>query len=752
MLSAMLPLLSPDGPLALKIDILSQKGVLVNIFKGLADDPKEVVESVFDTMARLTSLKKLGLELRCRIAEDSWQEAIKLLSLDLPDDNSEIQQENAKFPLALTAQRYLRYVVSSLSVSPDTHAGLTSNQKRVLGALLGSLAISDFESHAQIALHALTNAIDLLPGFWAKFAPSLEPRLSSRWVTSVGFASQLVAADVPVSFSNALQSVLDDTSSPTVVPAVPVNTGLLLDTALMPAALGKAWMSKALQQSQTTPLVSYLTLSLLHAGLAKCCALADAAEVAATRLQNQSEQRAEAWRAVGRRLRRDAKERLPDLQILIALVQKSLGRVFSRAGSVASTAASEGGVSDAESGPEENILLISLALRTIKLYQSVAPSIFSSLRFDFGKVLQSALFSQMSPNATPLAVIGQASLLQIVARRPDDEGEGAVSWQWHKSVEGLPSPIASILEISFASQSSHLRHVARETALSLLGHSSIFQDDTSEADLWLSALQPDDIQLRQQSLAFLDGCFQRYLQTPFKYVDGLHGLTAADTQRSCTSGDCRKASPLLATAIEQLAYHCTKPDSAAALVSYMGRLVLLFAGNRSCLCLAETACAAVVKVCCAAAGQKQALQVAKVYAALVSRLRTAPKNIKAVHVNLPEALAISDPLSPLITMLRLSMEGRLAAFQDIMQEEPGRRACAAVAEAVVRYLLYLAALDKKTNAVIGELLRNVFALCQEAERFRAMKVLIAGPLIAGSGLGERPTFESSYTKSIVAGD
>merc|ERR1719359_2576427 len=101
----------------------------------------------------------------------------------------------------------------------------------------------------------------MLPGFWTRFAPSLEPRLSSRWVTSVSFTTAVVGAPVPQSFLDCIDAAKSGGSGRgrTQTP----NWSLLLDTALMPAALGKTWISKALQQSSTSPLVSYLACNFL---------------------------------------------------------------------------------------------------------------------------------------------------------------------------------------------------------------------------------------------------------------------------------------------------------------------------------------------------------------------------------------------------------------------------------------------------------------------------------------------------------
>lgn len=133
-------LLSPSGSLSMKIDVLNQKGVISAIFKGLSEDPVEVVEAVLESMARLVALPRLPLETRCRIAEDSWNEVLKLYARTEEERNPQSDPETPAFPPAVTAQRYLLFVVSSLASASAT---LTPGQRKALGGLIGLLELSD---------------------------------------------------------------------------------------------------------------------------------------------------------------------------------------------------------------------------------------------------------------------------------------------------------------------------------------------------------------------------------------------------------------------------------------------------------------------------------------------------------------------------------------------------------------------------------------------------------------------------------
>lgn len=654
MLSVLLILLAPVSSPSIKQDILGMKGLLSTLFKSLSEDPREVVEGVLECMAHLAALDRLPIELQCRIAEDSWLECIKLYERTDTEENG--SEDGMVYPPALTAHRYLLYVISALSKPTGDASSLSSHQRRVLGALIGHLQISDSESQAEIAIHVLNSAPELLPSFWTRFAPSLEPRLSSRWVTSVGFAGKVLASPISQDLVDAVDNIkkLETGGEITnqAVPKVP-NIGILLDSAMMPSSLGKTWISKALQTSHSTPLVSFLACNFLYISLRKAASILDALRDGASALEEKGLD-STAWRTAAERIKAEAKDRSPDLQVLIALVQKGLGRAFSRGGSVASTITAEGSIEESEPQEEDNTLLISLALRTIQMYHTLVPSAFSSLRFDFGKLLSSTFFNvpQDSPSL-PIAALGQAALLELVSaptsRAVDDKGEGQIVWQWHKASEGSRSPVAAIIGMYLTTALPSLKAVAEKTATDLLGSSILFEHEPSEARLWIQALPlsvNDDAQ--DAALSFLDNCIQRCIQTPFKYVDQVQILASEGRDPLCPAARCQKASPLLATLVEQLQYRLGRAESALPYVDYLKRLVVNLAGSRECLCLLDAVISKVSKDASGVSGQGKALQALEETKACLLLLRG--KEASSKH-DLLNGTDPSDPLRPLYRCL-----------------------------------------------------------------------------------------------------
>lgn len=595
-LSVLLTLMAPAASVSLKTDVLSTKGLVGAIWKSLHEDPREVVESTLECMAYLAGQEKLPLELRVRVAEDGWSEVLKLYARA---QNEPVSDGNDSVSPATSAHRYLLYVTSAIGQPAPGSTSIAGPQKRALGTLLGMLQISDSEEQSDMAAHILQSTPEMLPSFWARFAPSLEPRLSSRWVTSVGFASRVIGGPVPNVLSEAYTQAQAYTaeqkrrgSAPTTgarrtrKPAIP-SIGLVLDTALLPASIGRTWLSKALQTQGTTPLVSFLACNFLYIGLTKVQAISDALRCVGDALPGSE---GKMWLSAAKRIRDEAKERIPDLQVLIALVQNGLGRAFSRANSVASTVTAEGSVEDGESVQEDNTLLISLTLRTIRKYHAIVPSVFSNLRFEFGRLLSSSFFSAPAEaEAAPLAALGQAGLLELLSSSGDGEtGESAIVWQWSKSIEGGRSALASIVHIYLTTSISSLKMSAERAVRNLLGNSLLFEHDPDEVSAWLAALpsplgdaaDPDEV------LAFVDGCIQRCLQAPFRYVDGLHALLS-DSAPHCANAGCRSASPLLATLLEQLKYRFSKQESAVPYAGFTRRLIMQLATHRDCLCVSK---------------------------------------------------------------------------------------------------------------------------------------------------------------------
>lgn len=341
----------------------------------------------------------------------------------------------------------------------------------------------------------------------------------------------------------------------------------LVDCALIPGHSGKLAVSKALQMYDTAPLVAYLACVFLYASLMKCRRILQDSAVSATAITF---------------LRSEMLERLPDLQILVALAQKTLGRNFARGGSVASTMPSEDGSTD-QPATEDNAIFSALVLRTIHAYYSVASQAVTSARFDLAKLFHSPIFekSQHDADAVPCHAIAQTALLDMIAGGAAEAG--ITSWSWHKSSDNQHSPLYSIMSLAVRGEGLVVEETATRATQALLASSILFEPSPEEALVWLNAIPRRDAQETAVCLSFLENCIQRALQTPFKYIERALA-TQSGSATHCNESDCRAASPLMACLAEQAMHQSRVGASLPAISAFFGRLGAGLRSYQPCSC------------------------------------------------------------------------------------------------------------------------------------------------------------------------
>src|ERR1700722_9985884 len=144
--------------------------------------------------------------------------------------------------------------------------------------------------------------------YWTGAALTLEPRLSSRWIASISFFGTIVSLPVPI-FSFQL---LDSTSYLPLPP--PLST--ILENVL-PSMNLRNHFTKGLQSS--SGLVQHCTAL----ALARCLLKLQNVIRICNRIGNSLEENEEGglWYTRRREIEREARKRVPDLQVIIALSQ-----------------------------------------------------------------------------------------------------------------------------------------------------------------------------------------------------------------------------------------------------------------------------------------------------------------------------------------------------------------------------------------------------------------------------------------------
>lgn len=294
----------------------------------------------------------------------------------------------------------------------------------MLGTVLRTLKVTEDSEQRELGLHILSSA-PILAGayvlirllvrvlsddlllpcrFWARFPSSLDPRLSSRWISSITFATLAVA--LPVS-KHLLVSPTSTTSTTSLPP--PPTLVSVLDT-ILPPTLTKSFYSKALQHEN--PLVSFLSSIFLLAALQKATKVLETLAESSLRLEEGETGR---WRDLAIRVRESLRLVLPDPQIVVALMQKTavaapvISKKKSKSKKEVADVVAAVEVKEEEGGRH---LRTNVALRLLWLYHRVVPSLISTLRFDFSKLPQA---HAMRTDAEGIRAISSAYALRLAA-------------------------------------------------------------------------------------------------------------------------------------------------------------------------------------------------------------------------------------------------------------------------------------------------------------------------------------------------
>jgi nucleolar pre-ribosomal-associated protein 1 len=304
----------------------------------------------------------------------------------------------------------------------------------------------------------------------------------------------------------------------------------LLDTCF-PSAVPKAFFPKGLQHENQ--LVAFLVSNFLVACLQKARSVVEALEDVSRRLEEDVDGN---WTVAARTLRETLRERLPDPQILIALIQR-----YGTADMDASATPTDG--SD---------MLVLSALRLIWQYHLLLPSVGPSIRFDFSKLLGSRLAHATNE---PVGALSQTYLLKLVGRR-----ETILTW----------NGIMPLVELYVTTSLATVRSEAVATLKKLLGTSIVFEHNVDELDVWLSGMPPHGNPARHSVVTFFGSAIQAALNEPFRYLESAQKLGSAPETLSSYSA-------LAAAALERLA-DPSNLDVLDKLAKYALALVIGFCG------------------------------------------------------------------------------------------------------------------------------------------------------------------------------
>ncbi|KAG8902032.1 hypothetical protein FRC00_002734, partial [Tulasnella sp. 408] len=180
---------------------------------------------------------------------------------------------------------------------------------RVLPAFIKSLKPNDDPRQQELVLKILEAAPELVSGLWQTSNMTLEPRLSSRWITNIALATKIVALPSPVwSFrSTTARSAFTSATPPPYVHSPPPIQAIL--DYILPVTLSKTALIKGLRSPSAV--VRHLTASFLAHSIKKAGEIAEEMQRASEALEE--DESVGSW-AVGRKeLLKDVSSRIPEL-------------------------------------------------------------------------------------------------------------------------------------------------------------------------------------------------------------------------------------------------------------------------------------------------------------------------------------------------------------------------------------------------------------------------------------------------------
>ncbi|KAG9122286.1 hypothetical protein FRC07_001408, partial [Ceratobasidium sp. 392] len=402
----------------------------------------------------------------------------------------------------------------------------------------------------ELAVRILGACPDLVGAYFAKGAAqiglSLEPRLSTRWIASVGFISAVVASSVPVD-SFYLEELVRSTSM-RVYRAEPPPLNTIVEN-IVPNVLTRTWLTKALLMKSTLPttdvtaqsssgsLVQHTTIRLLTRCLLK--------------LSTVLESFPSGWATCAADVVSAVRRRIPEVAVIVSTAQEAV------------KALREG----EEGEGAKRVLLAEGALRLLWLYAQILPGAMAEVRFDVGKLLQETEVGEKgSAEMNGVRIMCQIHVLRLL-------GESDQFVWSAKPAGSTHTHMYRLLALHLHTPHAQLQDASANLVVKLLGSSVLFEHDPREARAWVDAL-PKNPEDGAEFLDFFDDVLSRCTKTPYRYLEAGNQLYA----RSMVNV-AHTPSSLLMAVLEQLKNKPMSPPARRAIAAFVARLVRTVTGK-----------------------------------------------------------------------------------------------------------------------------------------------------------------------------
>ncbi|KAF8164735.1 ribosome 60S biogenesis N-terminal-domain-containing protein [Crassisporium funariophilum] len=488
----------------------------------------------------------------------------------------------------------------------------TKIYNKILANITRTLKVNEDSRQQELASKIMAACPELVAGYWSSAALTLEPRLSSKWISNIAFFGSIISLPVPSSSFYLPNSQIYQPTPP------PLST--IIEN-ILPSVLTKNHYSKGLLSA--SKLVQHCTALALCKCLIKYQYVKENIRAVAEALEE--DEGDGQWFKRQRELEKEVRRRVPDFQVLVAFSQQ-------KASNSAPVPAAGEPVVQTTPNPIKQALLAESSQRLLWLYHQCLPSVIAEARFDVGKLLQTFAIDFGTDShgageeddggegpdaASRLNRVRQLHVLKVL--------QESDQFVWTGKIGSLSRNSFYILLKALTSATIPAIHTALAALLQhVLSRSILFQEDCYEPDLWLKALpqtRPSSagdekvhvVDEAEAVITFVDDCVQRCLKTPYRYIEDLQSLDIAAKSAGETelpNGDSGAQvdrlesypSPLLMTVIEQLdakiTYNLLSPFHVLGVASFVRKLMYYLSSKTANLVLLRSCAAKFDSILC----------------------------------------------------------------------------------------------------------------------------------------------------------
>ncbi|XP_006457598.1 hypothetical protein AGABI2DRAFT_123450 [Agaricus bisporus var. bisporus H97] len=600
-----------DAPTQTKNTFLEQhRDVFSSIFKGLAQDHYIFIRHIFEVVwvhlwsdPKIKRITKIGI-----FNETTVSNLLKIYDRTTSSDGDmeHVPADLAHhFLLAITTRPGSGICFKDRGWYSREDADDNNNNEKsgklhnkILANILKTLKVNEDSRQQELARRILEACPELVAGYWSSAQLTLEPRLSTKWITNISFFGTIISLPVP-STSFFLPNTKNSLYNPTPPPLQTILSNIL------PSDISpKLIFSKGLQS--VSGLVQHCTALALAKCLIKYAKVVEAIKGIEEVLEMGDTEEG-LWGKRRREVEKEVRKRVPEFQVIVGFSQQKTQSVQQR--------------------PKPNLirgaLLQESAQRLLLLYHIHLPEVVAEARFDVGKALTSFMLPANTGDedgaVKKFNLVQQLHVLQMLKE--------SSNFVWTNKSSNSRTYLYTLLKSYTSSYIPALKSTLLDLLSHLLSNTIFFQETPTEPHLWLLSLPnlvraPDATSLDQAKLTdeaesvvtFLEDCIQRCLKTPYRYIEDMQKLPASHSPSS--SGELNSdvyPSPLVITLVEQLEAKLKiggllTPSDVLAIVSFLRKLVFRLSSRVRELMFFEAFVAWVVRVIDAEEGRGWCLE------------------------------------------------------------------------------------------------------------------------------------------------